>query len=213
MARLYPLLGLLLIWAVAQTSGEELLSRLGPWMLRSDGTPARWLGIPFRGKTLVEPINVVLVDPVSRTRQQAISRAISEARLAGYHDEWGHSSGYWAQIGDGLYTEIPDNQPRAFSNRGFYQTNNHGRIMGPALVDGRFVFVASFSTERPSFFPSFRHLFVSFVKARDDFCAQMNLRSAYRIEGVIFLGNVLEEGEKTTGDHDGRVTILQIPAP
>lgn len=111
------------------------------------------------------------------------------------------------EIAGKTYRQIPNDRRMAFSNKDFLQTNNHGRIMGPAFVNGEYVFVAAFSTERPSLL-KMDHLYVSFTRARDDFCACMDARAGYRIQGRIDLGNTESGGELTTGDHDGSATVL-----
>ena len=180
---------------------------IGSWLLHENGEYASWLGIKYRGKTLREPINVVIVDPFADSAETAIAKVMKACKAAGYEEEYGHSAGYMAEIAGKMYRQIPNDRRMAFSNKDFLQTNNHGRIMGPAFVNGEYVFVAAFSTERPSLW-KMDHLYVSFTRARDDFCSCMDSRTAYRIQGSMDLGNTENGGELTTGDHDGRATVL-----
>jgi len=180
---------------------------IGPWLLREKGGYADWLGLKYQGKYLREPINVVIVDPFSGSAETAITKVMKACKAAGYEEEYGHSAGYMGEIAGQAFRQIPNDKRMAFSNKDFFQTNNHGRIMGPAFVNGEYVFVAAFSTERPSLW-KMDHLYVSFTRARDDFCACMAARTGYRIQGYIELGNTESSDVLTTGDHDGRATVL-----
>ena len=180
---------------------------IGHWLMRENGGYADWLGLKYRGKGLREPINVVIVDPFASSAEMAIAKVMKACKAAGYEEEYGHSAGYMAEIAGTMYRQIPNDRRMAFSNKDFLLTNNHGRIMGPAFVNGEYVFVAAFSTERPSLW-KMDHLYVSFTRARDDFCACMDARTSYRKQGYIELGNTETGGELTTGDHDGRATVL-----
>jgi hypothetical protein len=184
------------------------MTDIGGWLLHEDGRVANWLGIRYQGRILQEPINVIIVDPYSTSEATAVKRLLAECKRAGYEEEYGHSAGYRAEIGGRMYRQIPNDRHMAFSNKDFFQTNNHGRIMGPALIEGRYVFVAAFSTERPAFARGLKHLFVSFTRARDDFCAKMDAKTIYKIQGPVPLGNRLDSPTTTTADHDGQATVL-----
>lgn len=193
-------------------AGAGFLAEIPPingWLLRRDGSPACWLGIKYFGRTLREPINVVIIDPYSATETEAMAKLMRECAKAGYRDEIGHSAGYRGEINGLFYRQIPEGKHMAFANKDFFQTNNHGRIMGPAVYRDSMVFIAAFSTERPTMLKGFEHLFVSFNRARDDFCSKMDARSDYRIVGLLSLGNTLDTGAETTADHDGKAVVLQ----
>lgn len=189
-------------------AGLPSLPAIDGWLFHEKTGYADWLGLRFFGRNLREPINVIIVDPFSKTEQDAIRKVIRECAKAGYPEEFGHSAGYFGII-DGLpYQQINGKRREAFSNHDFFLMNNHGRIIGPALKDGAFVFIAAFSTEKPTIFRGFHHLFVSFNLARDDFCAKLDAKSAFKKAGRLYLGNVLQDGAETTADHDGYATVL-----
>jgi hypothetical protein len=211
MKRSVSLLLFLLLTSIGTTqAGKNILSgiSIGPWLLHENGTYANWLGIKVFGKKIKEPINVVIIDQYSKSEEQAISKIIKQTKIAGYEEEYGHSAGYCSDINGIRYKQIPNNRRMAFSNKDFFQTNNHGRIIGPANINGTFVFVGAFSTERPSIFKGFKHLFVSFNKARDDFCAKMDKFSIYTNEGILSIGNIANDSDTTTADHDGNAIVL-----
>lgn len=178
------------------------------WLFHEKTGYADWLGLRFFGLKLREPINVILVDPYSKTEKDAIRKVIRECAKAGYPEEFGHSAGYFGIIDGRPYSQVNGNRREAFSNHDFFVLNNHGRIIGPAQKDGAFIFIAAFSTEKPTVFRGFHHLFVSFNLARDDFCAKLDAKSAFKKAGRQYLGNVLHDGRETTADHDGYATIL-----
>jgi hypothetical protein len=159
-------------------------------------------------KNLREPINVVIVDRYSADIFAAIKKIMMACKTAGYSEEFGHSSGYCAEIGGKLYKQIPNDKYMAFASKDFSVTNNHGRIMGPAIYKDAFIFVAGFCTERPIVLKGFEHLFVSFNRARDDFCMKMNARCLYTISGKLFLGNTIDAFDMTTADHNGAAIVL-----
>ena len=196
--------------AAGEISTQMQTPKLPPingWLLHGDSSYANWLGIKYFGKTLREPINVIIVDPVSTSPEMAVATLMKACKAAGYEEEYGHSSGYCGVINGALYKQIPNDRHMAFSNKDFFQTNNHGRIMGPALFKGSYVFIAAFSTERPTI-RHFEHLFVSFCRARDDFGARMDARTPYKNQGYVSLGNVIDDDTMTTADHDGNAILL-----
>lgn len=82
--------------------------------------------------------------------------------------------------------------------------NDHGRIFGPYLHEGAYLFVGAFSREKVTPLSKIKHEFVSFNQARDDFAGNMDKRTKYRISGYVNLSNVIVDDAKiTTGDHDG----------
>jgi hypothetical protein len=103
------------------TSGRNLVKPpdfpvIGKWMLGSDGTAAHWLGELYRGKSLREPINIIIVDEVARDADEASARILDASRAAGYPVRLGHSTGYQGYIGGQLYTQLPRGRDDAFSN-------------------------------------------------------------------------------------------------
>ncbi|MGQ7793398.1 hypothetical protein ACUN0C_13395 [Faunimonas sp. B44] len=178
-------------------------------MIDPQGTPAHWLGEIYDGKALREPINVVIVDRAAKSADDAKTRLIGAAALAGYPLREGHSAGYRAWIGDAYHGQIPTERDHAFSNEPFIVDNNHGRIFGPFPAGGAFVFTAAFSRENvdPIAWPA--HRFASFVRARDDFAARLAATDFYRGGDPVPLENaILDDPAVMTGDHDGMAALL-----
>lgn len=181
---------------------------IGEWLLYRNNTCADWLGIKYHNKYLREPINIIIIDPYSKNSDQAVKKLFHECKVVGYKEEFGHSSGYRGIIDNECYKQIPANKHVAFANKDFFVTNNHGRIIGPAFYDGKYIFIAGFSTERPTIFKGFHHIFVSFNRARNDFSLKLGGSPVYRIEGVVNLKNVINTDAATTADHDGKAVVI-----
>lgn len=182
------------------------LPPISKWLEKQDGTPANWLGRKYQKKELWEPINVVIVDPFAKSREEAIAKLQNACKQFGYKPKIGHSSGYCAVI-DSL-RNTPFNGKKALANRSFYRTNNHGRIMGPEYFDGKYIFAGAFSRESFQLFTKAHHAFRSFLEARNDFCHKLNKSSAYSILGLHYMDNHIDTHFLTTGDHDGEAIVL-----
>ena len=75
-------------WTLARAATNQLVSAIGPteisqpaglpaigkWMLDPSLQPAHWLGERYRGKSLREPINIILADGVAKTADEATER-------------------------------------------------------------------------------------------------------------------------------------------
>lgn len=199
-----------LLFSPPRLPSESLpdLPPIGAWLLDRKGEPAHWLGQKYKGKILFEPVNVAIVDRFSPNAGKAVDKLVAACRAAGYENRKGHSSGYAARVGGQLLRQIPENRPMTFSNANFMSANNHGRIMGPLAWSGGYVFVSAFSRESFALIDRVHHRFVSFNAARDDFCRRLARTGAYAIAANVTLGNVLDNGKATTGDHDGRLVVL-----
>ncbi len=199
------------LWA----SGSNLatppdLPEIGKWMLDRDGVAAHWLGERVRGRSLREPINVILIDEAALTKDEATARVLAAAEAAGYPVRIGHSTGYQAFIGGEFYAQLPRGWNDAFSNDLFEISNNHGRVFGPHRVSGAFVFVAAFSREEVDPFRSPGHRYASFNRARDDFTQRLDGATPFKVAGFVSLDNALVgDVLVTTGDHDGVAVLLR----
>jgi hypothetical protein len=195
--------------AIGQENSQQVdLPPIGKWLLHENGEPSHWFGETYQNRKLFEPINVIFIDAYAETEKAAVEKLMRECKIAGYDEERGHSSGYAALIGERQYGQIPNDKRMAFANKDFFLTNNHGRIMGPVYDGRRYVFVGAFSTESFKIFDRAHHRYVSFIRARDDFCAKMDKGSVYKIAGSHDLANTVDDREFTTGDHDGKAIIL-----
>jgi|WetSurMetagenome_2_1015567.scaffolds.fasta_scaffold75361_3 hypothetical protein len=190
-------------------SSDYDIPSIGEWLFYKNKRYADWLGVKYYNRYLREPINIIIIDSDSESAQQAVKKLLRECKMVGYEEEYGHSSGYMGVIDNEFYRQVPNNRHMAFANKDFFVTNNHGRIIGPAFYNGKYVFIAGFSTERPSIFKGVHHLFVSFNKARNDFSLKLNDGSVYKIIGSMDLKNTINTNTTTTADHDGKVIVFE----
>ncbi|HTX71543.1 MAG TPA: hypothetical protein VMC79_01845 [Rectinemataceae bacterium] len=191
------------------------LPSVGLWMLNGSGSIAHWLGEKVRGKTLQEPINVIIVDGVSRTETEAIARLEAACEKSEFEKRIGHSGGYQAYIGGMLFDQIPRDKLKAFSDGPFEFSNNHGRLFGPAPLKAGYLFTGAFSREHANIMTKTKHLFSSFNQARDAFARAMERSGYYEVAGFAALGSaIVDSTEFTTMDHDGVAVLLRaLPVP
>lgn len=197
------------------TSGDGVatppgLPSVGKWMLTHEGVPSDWLGERYEGKTLREPINVIIVDEAAASLDDAKARLLAAAAKAGYPVRFGHSTGYQGVIDGQLYAQLPKGWDDAFSNDVFEVNNNHGRIFGPHRMGDAYIFIAAFSREDVDPFRDPGHRFASFNRARDDFTQRLHRATDYKVSGFVPLGNALVDDPRfTTGDHDGIAVLVR----
>jgi hypothetical protein len=186
------------------------LPEIGLWMLSRDGRVADWLGEPCKGKRLLEPINVIIVDPIATSSAEAASRLLAACGKAGFPQREGHSSGYSALIGATALSQFPPGSEDSFSDALFTFSNDHGRIFGPIEWNGAYIFTGAFSREGVDVVTKVKHLFQSFDRARDAFTQKMTSKGEYQVSGFVSLGNaILVDDALTTGDHDGVAVLLK----
>ncbi|MFN8674447.1 MAG: hypothetical protein U0457_20500 [Candidatus Sericytochromatia bacterium] len=193
-----------------ETIETNQFPKIGLWLLDSNMNPAKWLGQKSRDKTLKEPINLIIIDKISKTYDEAINKLEQDCKVSGFDKKIGHSSGYLAKIGNRVYNQLPREARTCFSDNDFWQSNNHGRIFGAEKFNDAYFFVGAFSKE--SFNPKFgvQHDYISFNKARNKFAINMHKYSNYKIKGRVFLGNKSSYTQDfTTGDHDGFALVLE----
>ena len=194
---------------VEQTHLPEGL-QIGRWLLTGREVPANWLGQKFQGKMMREPINVILVDEVAATPDAAVQYLLESCEAIGYLSRPGHSSDYRGQIGNVIYSQLPQEENHAFSNAMYIFPNNHGRIFGPHFFAGRYYFAGALSRESINLFSEVRHVYASFEMAKQDFAARMQAGGRYSVAGAIAMENVFLPSESmTTGDHDGTAVLLR----
>ena len=185
------------------------LPAIGLWMQTRAGKVADWLGEPHQGKKLIEPINVIIVDPFASTQADAVKRLQAACERAELETREGHSGGYEAIIGTEPAPQFPPGTEDSFSDAPFTLSNNHGRIFGPMPWMGVFVFTAAFSRESVDLVSKVKHRYESFDRARDAFTQRMSAKTNYRISSFAYLGNSFPaDGALTTGDHDGMAVLL-----
>ena len=183
---------------------------IGKWMINRYMRPAEWLGARIQGKALREPINVILVDAVAGSADEARARLLQACRAAGYRSREGHSGGYRGYLGGVLFHQLPATAWHAFSNEPFELHNNHGRIFGPFPIKGGWLFIGALSRERFDPRTKTEHIYVSFNQARDDLARKLEEAAGYAVAGYVELANALADAPAlSTGDHDGRAVVLR----
>ncbi|WP_395310521.1 hypothetical protein V4U86_06835 [Mycobacterium sp. AMU20-3851] len=194
--------------AVSTPYGE-----IGKWMLKAGDQIANWGGKRYQGKTLLESVNVIIVDPHSTTSAQA-ARNVNNAMLrSGFPAQYLHSFGFRGRIDGTAYGQKPTGPLLAYSNNFFLFPNDHGRLFGPApaQTDAGFVWTGSFSTEKVGFsglLPG--HVYVSSNHARDALVQQLVASGQATYGGLVPLENAYNTDAVTTGDHDGFAVVLVL---
>ena len=184
--------------------------QIGQWLLTEQEVPASWLGQKVQGKTMREPINIILIDEVAKTPEAAVQYLLESCDRIGYRSRRGHSSDYRGQLGNRIYLQLPRERNHAFSNAFYILPNNHGRIFGPYSYYGKYYFAGAFSREGINLFAEVRHVYVSFEMAKQDFAARIEASGRYEVAGAVDMGSALTDHESlTTGDHDGTALVLQ----
>lgn len=186
------------------------LPPIGKWMIAPDHAPARWLNQVYHGKNLREPINIILVDRGAKSADDATNRLLYALNAAGFPLRLGHSCGYSGLIGSLRFGQLGDGKPAAFSDEIFELKNNHGRIFGPHIHNGVYIFTGAFSREKFDPLAPVKHEFVSFNQARDTLAQQMEWKTNFKRVGFVQLDNaLLDHPAFTTGDHDGMAVLLE----
>ena len=189
---------------------------IGKWMLDRGGAIADYGGRPYEGKTVLEAVNVVIVDPTSRNALQATWRLNAAMRRAGFPPRMIHSTGFRGLIDDRRYRQQPGGLLVGYSDDFFLRTNNHGRIFGPDPLEtaSGYVWSGSFSTEKLVFqgiLP--RHDYVSSNTARAALAARLVASGRAHLGDVVSLDNSYNSETMTTGDHDGSAVVIVLNNP
>jgi hypothetical protein len=203
----------------APTSGEVVTSAsdsvptpygpIGKWMLDADNQPARWLGYQVDDHALREPVNVLLIDQVARTPQEAAARLTAAMSAAGYPARSGYSVGYRALVGGLSYAQQPTGKGEAFSDGAWWRANNHGRLFGPApLPGGGYLWTGAFSREKFTLISAMHHPYDSFRVARDNLASRLDAGGTFKRSGTMNMDNALNTPTLTTDDHDGQAVVL-----
>ncbi|MGW0162519.1 hypothetical protein ACWDUN_24690 [Mycobacterium sp. NPDC003323] len=186
---------------------------IGKWMLRWGGQIANWGGKKYGGKTLLESVNVIIVDPNSSTRSQAGNRLNQAMFRSGFPAQPLHSFGFRGRIDDVTYGQRPKGLLLSYSNDFFLRQNDHGRIFGPDPIETEtgFVWSGAFSTEKVGFtgwLPG--HVYVSSNRARESLATALINSGQATFGGMVELDNAYHTATTTTGDHDGMAVVLVL---
>lgn len=196
------------------TAGDDVSTQygdIGKWMLDRNGEISDWGGQPHDGKTLLEPVNIIIVDETSTTPEEAKRKLNSAMFWSGFPPQPIHSGGFQGEIDDTVYGQKPVLPLFGYSNNFFLFTNDHGRIFGPDPMETEqgYVWTGSFSTEAFTFYNFLpAHSYVSSNMARNALAMQMIMSGRATYGGVVPLENSYNTDTVTTGDHDGYAVVL-----
>jgi hypothetical protein len=185
---------------------------IGKWLLEPSGQISDFGGAPFDGKTLLEPINVIILDPNSTTADEAKAKLNTDLTLAGFPSLPVHSTGFQGTI-DGLtYGQQPTGILDAFSNNLFLLPDDHARAFGPDPVQTSTGYVWTVAASREQFglvglLPT--HTLVSYNAARDELASRLILSGATLV-GIVPLSNAVDSATETTADHDGYAIVIRL---
>jgi hypothetical protein len=184
---------------------------IGKWMLESNGQISDYGGQPYGGKTLLEPVNVIIVDPNSKSAAESAAKINTDMFLAGFPAQPIHSSGFLGLIGSTTYGQqaLP---LTAYSDNLFILQNDHGRLFGPApATGGGYVWTGAFSTETPTIYNGLpTHAYVSSNAARDALVLRLLATGQVQSIDYIPLDNAVDTDTTTTGDHDGYAVVIVL---
>jgi hypothetical protein len=179
-------------------------------MLQFNGQVSNYGGQPYDGKTLVEPINVIIVDPNSKFAPESTLKVNKDMIQGGFPLQPLHSGGFKGKINDTVYGQQPAGI-NAFSDNPFVVQNDHGRLFGPAPAPGGgYIWTGAFSTETPTVYNRLpAHAYVSSNTARDTLARRL-LDSGQVQSASVSLDNAYNTPTTTTGDHDGYAVVIVL---
>jgi len=185
---------------------------IGAWLLQPNGKIANYGGVRHGGKTVLEPVNVIILDPTSKSSAESSARLDAAMTRAGFPAQPIHSTGFSGIIDGAVYGQKPTGFLQAFSDNFFLFPNDHGRMFGaaPAANGAGYVWSGAFSTEQLNPANPFTHEYVSSETARAALARRLVASGAATVVGVVPLGNAYDDGTLTTGDHDGYAVVLQL---
>lgn len=184
----------------------DSMPKIDPWMFENNGSPASWLGFKLNGKTLYEPIDLIIIDTISISGEASATLVEQRFANAGFDERPGHSSNYMGRMNDTNFTQTPDTTSnKAFSNYLWAFTNDHARLFGPYKYNGIYFWIGSVSREM-----GISHEYVSFKKAVDELERCLVQFASVKSLGKYNLHNAINSDTLTTGDHAGFATVLQL---
>ena len=185
---------------------------IGAWLLQAGGKIANYGGVRHGGKTVLEPVNVIILDPTSKSSAESAARLDAAMTRAGFPAQPIHSTGFTGIIDGASYGQKPTGFLQAYSDNFFLFPNDHGRMFGaaPAANGAGYVWSGAFSTEQLNPANPFTHEYVSSDTARAALARRLVASGAATVVGVVPLGNAYDDGTLTTGDHDGYAVVLQL---
>lgn len=186
---------------------------IGKWMLEPDGQISDYGGLPYGGRTVLEPVNVIIVDPTSTSATEAERKLNNVMFWSGFPAQPIHSTGFRGTIDDVTYGQQPAGLLLGYSDNFFLFPNNHGRIFGPDPVESSagYVWSGSFSTEQFVIYDLLpRHAYVSSNLARSALAMRLIASGRATYGGMVALDNSYNTATTTTGDHDGYAVVIVL---
>jgi hypothetical protein len=186
---------------------------IGTWLLESNGQISDYGGQRIDGKSVLEPINVIIVDPTSSTAAEATAKFNARMSQAGFPALPIHSTGFQGAIDDVTYGQQPAGSLDAYSNNFFLLPDDHARAFGPDPVQTASGFVWTVAVSREQFglvngiVPA--HIVTSYNAGRDELASQLMADGATLV-GIVPLSNAVDSATQTTGDHDGYAIVIQL---
>jgi hypothetical protein len=186
---------------------------IGTWLLESNGQISDYGGQRIDGKSVLEPINVIIVDPTSSTAAEATAKFNARMTQAGFPALPIHSTGFQGTIDDVTYGQQPTGSLDAYSNNFFLLPDDHARAFGPDPVQTASGFVWTVAVSREQFglvngiVPA--HIVTSYNAARDELASQL-VADGGTLVGIVPLSNAVDSATQTTGDHDGYAIVIQL---
>ena len=196
--------------------GDEVptpYGNIGKWMLQSNGQISNYGGQPYGGKTLLEPVNVIIVDPTSKSPAAATQKLNAAMFWSGFPAQPIHSTGFMGKIDDVVYGQQPTGLLSGFSDNLFIFPNDHGRIFGPDPVQtsSGYVWSGAFSSEQFGLYNLLpAHTYVSSNMARTALATRLILSGQATLVGMVPMDNAYNTATTTTGDHDGMAVVLRL---
>ena len=185
---------------------------IGTWLLEPDGQISDFGGQRLGGKRLLEPINVIIVDPTSTTAKEATATLNADLSRAGFPAQPIHTPGFHGTIDGETYSQQPTGFLDAFSDNFFLLPDDHARAFGPDPVQtaSGFVWTVAVSREQiglNGLLPT--HVYISYNEGRDELASRL-IDSGATLVGIVGLSNAYGGATATTGDHDGYAIVLQL---
>lgn len=191
---------------------------VGQWMINKDNQIADWIGTPqpVNGslKTILEGINVIMVDTASTNAVQSTRNLNAWMARAGFGASAISSVGYKGAFGPEpywIYGQQPTGASQAFRDSFFLFANSHARAFGPYPNQNGpgYVWISSLSEENWTITNPLTHGYESFDTARNKLRDGMVAAGAGDL-GQLFMDNVYNEGIYSTGDADGYAVVLEL---
>lgn len=185
---------------------------IGKWLLQPNGQIATYGNQRLDGRTLLEPVNVVIVDPNATSAADATRRLNAALTAAGFPALPVHTAGFGGVIDGITYGQQPIGTIDAFSNNFFLLPDDHARAFGPDPVEtaAGYVWTIAVSREQLGFNGLLlTHVYVSYNAARNEL-AQGLVESGATLVGAVPLSNAYDTATYTTGDNDGYALVLQL---